>query len=282
MKLIADSGSTKTTWILLDRDKIRKTITTSGLNPYFHNAESVAAIIKAEIIPYLEEYTVKEVHFYGAGCSTTLNNNMISDAIRNFFRNSSIFIYHDILGAARALFGNDKGIACILGTGSNSCYYDGSSTYSPIDSLGFLFGDEGAGSYLGKLFLHSYLKKELPGDLCDAFDAHYGYTLEDILNSLYNKPFPNKYLASFNLFLSPNRKHPFVHQLLTQSFLDFFDAHIRKYDSYLTTDIGFLGSIAHSYSEILTDIARNEGIKIIRISASPVEGLVEYHKLFNC
>jgi glucosamine kinase len=278
MKLIADSGSTKTTWILLEGDKVKNIITTCGLNPYFHNSESVEAVIRADLDPFLVEYHIQEVHFYGAGCSTTYNNNMIRDAIRVFFRNSTVFVYHDILGAARALFGDGRGIACILGTGCNSCLFDGLTTYSKVDSLGYLFGDEGAGSYLGKLFLGAYLKKELPNDLRDKFDNHYGYTLEDILNSLYNKPSPNRFLASFSLFLSPNREHPFIQKLLVRSFQDFFHAHIRKYEDYRMTAIGFIGSIAHCYREVLTRVANEEDIEIVRILSSPVEGLIEYHR----
>ena len=152
---------------------------------------------------------------------------------------------------------------------------------SPIDSLGYLFGDEGAGSYLGKLFLGAYLKKKLPTDLRDAFDKQYGFTLEDILNSLYNKPSPNRFLASFSLFLSPNREHPFVQQLLLRSFQDFFDAHIRKYENYRSASIGFIGSIAHCYSEVLMKVAAQERVKITRILSSPVEGLVEYHAMLS-
>ena len=278
MKLIADSGSTKTTWILLEDGKVKNTITTCGLNPYFHNSESVEAVIRADLAPFLVEYHIKEVHFYGAGCSTDYNNNMITDAIRVFFRKSKVYVYHDILGAARALFGDSRGIACILGTGCNSCYFDGTGTWSPVDSLGYLFGDEGAGSYLGKLFLGAYLKKELPADLRDAFDNHYGFSLEDILNSLYNKPSPNRFLASFSLFMSPNREHPFIQKILLQSFSDFFHAHIKKYEDYQTVPVGFIGSIASCYSEILERVADREGVKIARILSSPGEGLIEYHK----
>ncbi|MCX6268313.1 MAG: hypothetical protein NTW16_13295 [Bacteroidetes bacterium] len=277
MTLIADSGSTKTTWILLGGEKVKNTITTSGLNPYFHNSETIEAVIRADLAPFVVADHIHDIHFYGAGCSTGYNNGLIRDALHKFFRNSKVSVYHDILGAARALFGDSRGIACILGTGCNSCFFDGSDTHSPIDSLGYLFGDEGAGSYLGKLFLGAYLKKELPADLREAFIRHYGYTLEDILNSLYNKPSPNRYLASFSLFLSPNRKHPFVEKLLLRSFQDFFAAHIRKYEDYRTTSIGFIGSIAFAYQEILKQVAHEEHVEITRILSSPVEGLVEYH-----
>ncbi len=281
MKLIADSGSTKTTWILLEGDTVKNTITTSGLNPYFHNSESIETVIKADLAPFLVENQLNEVHFYGAGCSTSYNNNMISNAIRIFYRNARVYVYHDILGAARALFGDGNGIACILGTGCNSCYFDGTNTFSPIDSLGYLFGDEGAGSYLGKLFMGAYLKKELPADLREAFDERYRYSLEDILNSLYNQPSPNRFLASFSHFLSPNREHPFVRNLLICSFLDFFHSHICKYENYLTTDIGFIGSIAECYSEVLGYVAKEEQVEITRILSSPMEGLIEYHTKEN-
>ncbi len=257
---------------------VKNTLTTCGLNPYFHNSESVEATLRADLVPFLVESHIQEIHFYGAGCSTRYNNQLISDAIRVFFRNSKIFIYHDILGAARALFGDGIGIACILGTGCNSCYFDGKNTFSKIDSLGYLFGDEGAGSYLGKLFLGAYFKKELPAELRDAFDNQYGYTLEDILNSLYNKPSPNRFLASFSHFISPNREHPFVQQLLSRSFQDFFTTHIRKYDDFRSTPIGFIGSIAYCYSEVLTKVALQEGVKIFKILSSPAEGLIEYHQ----
>ncbi len=278
MKLIADSGSTKTTWVLLDGARVKKTINTGGLNPYFHNSESVEAVIRADLAPFLVEDQVHEVHFYGAGCSTDYNNSMIRDAIRIFFRKSEISVYHDILGAARALFGNGSGIACILGTGCNSCYYDGTTTRSMVDSLGYLFGDEGAGSYLGKLFLRAYLRKELPAELREAFDKQYGFTLEDILNSLYNRPSPNRFLASFSLFLSPNREHPFIQELLERSFRDFFEAHIQRYENYRQTPIGFIGSIAHIYRDVLERVAEQEGVVIARILSSPAEGLIEYHR----
>ena len=277
MKLIADSGSTKTTWVVLDGLRVKQTIATIGLNPYFHNSESVESVIRADLSPFLVEDHIREVHFYGAGCSTDFNNQMISDAIHLFFRKAKVFVYHDILGAARALFGDGSGIACILGTGCNSCYFNGSTTVSKVDSLGYLFGDEGAGSYLGKLFMGAYLKKELPDDLREAFEKQYGLTLEDILNSLYNRPSPNRFLASFSIFLSPNRDHPFVRELLNRSFRDFFTAHIRKYEQYQSQPVGFIGSIASSYREVLGEVAAGEGVRITRVLSSPVEGLIEYH-----
>ncbi|MEI7983302.1 MAG: N-acetylglucosamine kinase, partial [Bacteroidota bacterium] len=178
MKLIADSGSTKTIWILMEYGNVKGTFQTAGLNPYFHSSETVEATLRTELIPYIVCDHVSEVHFYGAGCSTENNEMMIRDALRIFCRKSEVWVYHDILGAARALFGHTEGIAGILGTGCNSCYYDGQSIFSAVDSLGYLFGDEGAGSYLGKKFIGKYLKKEVPPQLRAQFDQYYRYTLE--------------------------------------------------------------------------------------------------------
>ena len=277
MKLIADSGSTKTIWVLLEKGVVKNTITTNGLNPYFHTSESVEALLMADLAPFIVGDHVREIHFYGAGCSTEKNNAMIREAIRIFFRKAKVNIYHDILGAARALFGNQKGIAGILGTGCNSCYYDGINIFQKVNSLGFLFGDEGAGSFLGKTWMNSYLKNQVPEELQTAFDEHYGYTLEDILNALYNRPYPNRFLASFSQFLEPRQKHPFIHRLIKDSFLAFFDAQIKHYDHYQTIPVSFIGSIAYYYRDILIEAASDEHIMIGKIFQNPVDGLITYH-----
>ena len=195
------------------------------------------------------------------------------------FQKATVLIYHDILGAARALFGKRQGISCILGTGCNCCYYDGKDISSKVDSLGYLFGDEGAGSYLGKTFMAAYLKKQLPQDLRTAFDNHYHFTLEDILNALYSRPYPNRFLASMSEFLSPNRDHPFVHQLIRDSFLAFFDAQVKKYEGYQHLSVSFVGSIAFHYREILLDAASDEKIAVGTILQAPMEGLIAYHSM---
>lgn len=278
MILIADSGSTKTSWVLLENGQVKQTIGTGGLNPYFHNSESVEAVLKADLVPFVVADNIRDVHFYGAGCSTEYNNSMICDAILLYFRKANIYIYHDILGAARALFGTGEGIACILGTGCNSCYFDGTKPHSKVDSLGYLYGDEGAGSYLGKMFMGAYLKRKLPLDIRCEFDATYNYSLEDILNSIYNRPFPNRFLASFSEFMVSRKDHPYLHQLIRDSFLAFFDAQIRQYDHYKTLPVSFIGSIAFYYQDILKQLAAEEGIRIGRILQNPIEGLIEYHR----
>ncbi|MEI7490815.1 MAG: ATPase [Bacteroidota bacterium] len=277
MKLIVDSGSTKTSWSLLEGKEYRSAIHTSGLNPYFHTSDSVNAILKAELLPFIVTDHVKEIDFYGAGCSTEKNDELIRGALSGFFHHAVIFVYHDILGAARALFGNTAGISCILGTGCNCCYYDGKEIYSKVDSLGYLFGDEGAGSFLGKTLMADYLRKKLPEDLRNEFDSIYRLSLEDILNSLYNLPYPNRFLASFSAFLAPRQEHPYVNKLVRDSFLAFFDAQVKHYEGYRNLPVSFTGSIAYYYSKILEEAASQEGIHIGTIIKAPMEGLLKYH-----
>jgi N-acetylglucosamine kinase-like BadF-type ATPase len=277
MKLIVDSGSTKSSWGLLEGKEHKSTVNTAGLNPYFHTSESIDAILKAELIPFTVTDHIKEIHFYGAGCSTENNEELIRGALLNYFHQARVWVYHDIFGAARALFGNNQGISCILGTGCNCCYYDGQEIYSKIDSLGYLFGDEGAGSYLGKNLMADYLRKSLPNDLREEFDSLYRLTLEDILNALYNLPYPNRFLASFSEFLAPRQGHLYVHKLVKDSFLAFFAAQVMHYEGYRDMDVGFVGSIAHIYRGILEEAAAEKGIQVGNIIKAPLEGLLRFH-----
>ena len=278
MKIIADSGSTKTTWALIENGELKNVIPTPGLNPYFHTSESIEAVLQADLLPFLTSDFIKEIHFYGAGCSTENNNSMLADSMKLFFRKAEVFIYHDILGAARALFGHTRGIACILGTGCNCCYYDGVNIESKVSSLGYLFGDEGAGSYLGRTFMEKYLKKKLPLDIRSEFDDIYKFTLEDILNSVYNRPSPNRWLASFSEFLAPRQNQPFIKELVVNSFHAFFEEQVSKYDNFRDVPVSFVGSIAYHYKDILAETAENEGIRVESILQSPLEGLISYHK----
>lgn len=278
MILIADSGSTKTYWALVLEDgKKRKIIQTQGLNPYFTPPDKMREILHHELANNLAGANVTHIYFYGAGCSTETNNRLIHDHLQRFFIEAQIEIFHDILGAARALFGREQGIACILGTGCNSCFYDGEEVFTKVPSLGYLFGDEGAGSYLGKKLLGGYFKDELPEQIKTAFDERYNFSLEDILHALYVDPFPNRFLASFSLFLKDHTEDPYIHDLIYSSFNAFIEAHIIRYDHYSSYPVGFIGSIACQYQEILHEAAASKGIKVSKILKEPVEGLVEYH-----
>ena len=281
MKLIADSGSTKTTWVLLDGTPSGKTIRTQGLNPYFHTPGSVRTILAEELVPEVAASDVCEIYFYGAGCSTPNKNALLAEAMKTCFGNAEIRVYHDILGAARALLGNEEGIACILGTGCNSCYYDGTDIRMGVPSLGYLFGDEGAGSNIGKRFLEAYLKERMPLDLREEFREVHPYTLEEILNALYNLPNPNRFLASFSEFIAPRISHPFLVELVLSSLLAFFEEQVKKYENYLEVPVSFVGSIAFHYKPLLLEAAGMNSVTVGRILKSPIEGLVEYHTTGN-
>lgn len=277
MILIADSGSTKTHWVLLENGTVVKNIKTAGLNPYFITEYRAEAVIRDEVLPEIEPGLITGVYFYGAGCSTENNKNILKNAILSSIPEACINVYHDILGAARALCGTSEGIACILGTGCNSCYYDGKDIDSKIPSLGFLFGDEGAGSYLGKKFMEAYLKKKLPSHLEDEFEKEYPMSLEDILNALYNKPSPNRFLASFSKFMAPRQNDPFLRKMIKDSFTDFFEEHVVKYERYQEIPVNFVGSIAYFYKDILLEVASSYRVRVECILESPVAGLVRYH-----
>ena len=278
MILLADSGSTKTTWTLMEDQRIVTNVQTAGMNPYFITSETVEAILKADLVPNLPADFVKKIFFYGAGCSTENNNNMLRDAMMIFFRKASVEVYHDILGAARALLGKEKGIACILGTGCNACYYDGEEVYSNVPSLGYLFGDEGAGSNLGKTLVGKYLKDRLPKELKKEFEETYKLSLEDILNALYNRPFPNRFLASFSEFIGPRKDNPFFHDLVKSSFQDFIEEQIKKYPDHKRLTISFVGSIAWVYKDILLEAAIENNLHVGTILKSPMEGLITFHQ----
>lgn len=277
MILLADSGSTKTHWSLVDSGISKKTIETPGLNPYFVSADKVRHVLQTDLLPQVVTKFVSEIHFYGAGCSTESNNNLIRTSVKQFFRDSDVHVYHDILGAARAVHGEDKGIACILGTGCNACYYDGERIFTVVPSLGYLFGDEGAGSNIGKLFMEKYLKGKLPADLREEFDQAYHLTLENILNALYNRPSPNRFLASFSEFIAPRQQHPFLHDLVKSAFQSFITEQVMKYQDYKKHRIGFVGSIAWFYRGILTEVAAENQLNVVSVLRSPLEGLVKFH-----
>ncbi len=277
MILIADSGSTKTNWSLVEYRTVKKNVETSGLNPYFLNADAVKNILQTDLVPSMVARFVKVIHFYGAGCSTENNNSMLRETMKLFFHEAEIHVYHDILGAARALHGDRDGIACILGTGCNACFYDGKQIFSVVPSLGYLYGDEGAGSNLGKIFMEKYLKNKLPKDIREEFDQTYHLTLEDILNALYNRPSPNRFLASFSEFIAPRQKHPFLHNLVKSSFQAFVEEQVMKYQDYDKLTISFVGSIAWFYKDILLEVAAENNLKVGIILRSPMDGLVKYH-----
>lgn len=278
MILIADSGSTKTDWcVVLDGTPIKR-IGTKGINPFFQSEEEIQQALTSSLLPQLPEGTINSVHFYGAGCTVEkapVLRRAIADSlpvIGNIKANS------DMLAAARGLCGHEAGIACILGTGSNSCFYDGEAIVSNISPLGFILGDEGSGAVLGKLLVGDILKNQLPPALKDAFLRQFDLTAPEIIDRVYRQPFPNRFLASLSPFIAQHLEEPGIHRLVLKSFIAFLRRNVMQYD-YGQYPVHFIGSVAHCYREILQEAAQETGISIGKILQSPMEGLIEYHTL---
>jgi N-acetylglucosamine kinase-like BadF-type ATPase len=278
MILIADSGATKSDWILID-DKGNEQLNFQfvGLNPYYLSPAEIVTILSKELIPFIETKKIKQLYFYGAGCSSVYKCMMIEEAFEDLFKNAEITIESDLLGAARALFGKKEGIACILGTGSNSCYYDGEKIANNVASLGYFFGDEGSGAHMGKTFLKDYLLGNIPEELDIAFKKEYNYTRDNILDAVYNLAFPNRFLASFSEFFANNLSNKYIFELISNSFREFFMNQIEHYDNYAKLPISFTGSVAFYFEPILRQIAAEYGVKINKIMRTPIKSLAEFH-----
>ena len=277
MILVADSGATKTDWIKIDKKNSSEIFQTSGINPNFIDEKGIYDLLCNELLPHIQE-KISEIYFHGAGCSSDENKNKISETLKKLFPETKIEIYTDLHGAAIALCGDQSGIACILGTGSNSCLFDGKKIINKATSLGYILGDEGSGAHLGKTLLKAYLTKELPIELSELFYQKYKIDQTEIIQTIYNKPFPNRFLASFSYFLSENINHPFINQMVKNCFHDFFKYYILIYPEHKDLPVHFTGSIAHIFSELLIQCSLEYKIQINKIIQSPIEGLQEYYQ----
>ena len=276
--LIADSGSTKTQWCLIN-GKEKKKFKTQGLSPYFLNTAQMTEVLTRELLPALSKKRPGEIYFYGTGCATPANKSIVKASLKKVLGNMPITVEHDLLAAARALCGHEKGIACILGTGSNSCYFNGKRIVRNNPGLGYVLGDEGSGAYLGKKLLQHYLYNTFDADLLDRFHAAFpGISAAEILDNVYRKPFPNRYLAGFSLFLAENRNHYLIANILEDAFNDFFFNHVFKYRETWTSPVHFAGSVAYAFRDILTHMCEAREIKTGKFMKDPMEGLIHYHQ----
>ena len=261
IKLIADSGSTKAEWCLLDGKK-KKIFYTQGLSPYFLSAAQIQKILEQELKAKLKNVEPDEIFFYGTGCSNPANVIQVKKAIKKVFTNARIFVDHDLMGAAKALCGRQKGIACILGTGSNSCYFNGKKIVKNSPGLGYVLGDEGSGAYLGKKVIQYYLYNTFDADLMDRFNAKFKTGNNQILEAVYKKPLPNRYLASFAIFLAENRGHYMVENIIEDGFNDFFFNHLYKYRESWILPINFAGSIAYGFKDVLSEMCNSYELQL--------------------
>lgn len=274
--LIADSGSTKCEWCFLQNGK-KKLVETQGISPYFLNAAQIEQILQAELLPGLKNGKIDAIYYYGTGCINPANSKLVHDAIKKYFPSAKIQVTHDVMGAARALCGKTSGIACILGTGSSSCYFDGKKIARNSPGLGYVLGDEGSGAYLGKKVLQYYLYNTFDEDLRYKFDAKYTTTHTEVLENVYKKPLPNRYLASFAIFLAENRNHYMIENILEDGLNDFFFTHLCKYREAWKKPIHFVGSVAYGFRDVLKELCRTYEFDLGRILKKPMEGLIEYH-----
>ncbi len=276
IKLIADSGATKAEWCLLINGR-KKTIITQGISPYFLNTEQIADLLLKELKPQLKNMEVDEVFYYGTGCSNPANAKSVQKAIKKVFVNAKIAVHHDLMAAARALCGRKKGIACILGTGSNSCYYNGKKIVKNSPGLGYVLGDEGSGAYLGKKVVQYYLYDTFDEELRGRFNATYNTTAAEILENVYKKPLPNRYLAGFTKFLADNRDHFMIENIIEDGLNDFFFTHLCKYKEVWNMPVNFAGSVAFGFKDVLQQLCNSYEFELGRVMKNPMEGLVEYH-----
>ncbi len=277
-KLIVDSGSTKTDWCVCREGEVIQALQTQGLNPYHQTEEVIAGVLQNELKGALrvELKPDTEVIFYGAGCANESSCNRVKSVIKAVLGLADVQVYTDLLGAARALCGHAEGIACVLGTGSNSCLYDGKDIIANVPSLGYILGDEGSSAVLGRRLLSDCFKNQLPAPLQEEFLKKYDLTLETVLERVYRQPLVNRFLASLTPFLSEHRDVPEVHKLLVGSFTEFLTRNVIQYRRPWLP-INCVGSIAQAFSSELKEAAEGLGMEMGVILQSPMKGLIAYH-----
>lgn len=277
MILIADSGSTKTDWCVVENGVLLQQIFTKGTNPFFQTEDEISNEITTALLPELKSNEFDAVYFYGAGCGFPDKISMVHRVLtKHFVVKGETEVSTDMLAAARALCGREAGIACIMGTGSNSCYYDGEKIVENVSPLGFILGDEGSGACLGKLMVGDLLKNQLTPGLKEKFLEQFNLTAPEIIDRVYRKPFPNRFLASLSPFLAQNIADAGVHELVLNSFKAFLKRNVMQYN-YQDCSVHFIGSVAYYYREVLAEAAEAMGVKLGTILKSPMEGLIKYH-----
>ncbi len=280
MILIADSGSSKCAWKMIGRSGMASAFYTSGCNPFFRTTESIYEELSKDLLPYTTPQ-VEKIFFYGSGIINEEKAGIISAALYQLYPNAKIELYSDVLAASRSIFGTSKGIACILGTGSNVCLFDGKEVVTGISPLGFILGDEGSGAVLGKKLLGDYFKEVMPEILRKKFYEKYRLTRDEALQRVYRTEKPNHFLASFAPFLSEEISAEYSRNLISNSLIEFFERNVTRIPDYTSYPIGFVGSIAYYFKEIVNEVCSNYKMNCISIQQEPMEGLVKYHQVSN-
>jgi N-acetylglucosamine kinase-like BadF-type ATPase len=277
MILIADSGSTKTDWCVVEKGELVQQIFTKGTNPFFQSEEEISNEIATALLPELKADEFDAIYFYGAGCGFPDKIAIVRSALTKHLKvKGELEVANDMLAAARGLCGRESGIACIMGTGSNSCVYDGQNIVANVSPLGFILGDEGSGAVLGKLLMGNLFKNQLPDVVKTDFEQTYGLSMMDVIEKVYRQPLPNRFLASFGPFISKHIAVPQVYNMVYDALESFIVRNIKQYP-YQELPVNFTGSIAFYFADILHDLASKHLFSIGCIQKDPLQGLVEFH-----
>lgn len=275
MIAIIDSGSTKADWVITDGKK-SALLSTAGMNPNFINGNEVKRIVTEGILSKISPGEISKIYYFGTGCSSELQKKIISDALSALFTKADVVVDHDIHGAVIATCGNEEGIACIIGTGSNSVYYDGRQIHENNYGLGFILADEGAGTWLGKKLITHYFYNLLPEKLSKAFTDKYHLTRDDVITNVYGNPTANSWLASYVLFLNENINDEWVKKTVKEGFEEFIKLFVMNYPRYNELPVHFVGSVAFLFRDYLKEVAAAENIRLGKIIQKPIDGLMEY------
>ena len=278
MILVADSGGTKTQWCGISGSHETDIITTIGLNPNFVSDESVIDVLSGEVLSRLDNLQINEIWFYGAGCGSMIAAKRVKNAITKVLPSASVNVLTDLAGAARGLLGHRKGYVCMIGTGSNSGYYNGEKITRNVPSLGFILGDEGSGAALGRKLLADYLRGIMPDNLSAEFRKRYGAEKDDVVSNVYSGVFPSRFVGGFVQFIRDNLSDSYCSDLVTKSFEEFVERNLKLYKTKDPTDIAVTGSVAWHFRDLLETVLKRNGFIISVIEREPIEGLVRFHK----
>ncbi|WKK57295.1 MULTISPECIES: N-acetylglucosamine kinase [unclassified Sphingobacterium] len=279
MILVADSGSSRSDWMLHLPDSKPLQFRTKGLNPFFVNEKEIASVLGQvqEIIPYIKE--INEVYFFGAGCTTPDRRELVSNALTEIFPNSFISVESDLVGSAYATFGNNKGLICNIGTGSDISFYNGDTLEQGVHGIGYVLGDEGSGAWFGKQLITAYLYEQMPRDLMRVFKEAHPITKDIIIKNVYQRDRPNAYLASFAEFMAANRTHPYIDNLLRNGFDEFVRTNVMTYPEFWEYECHFVGGIAYHFDLHLREVCNLHGVRIGKILKNPIEEI--FHFIVN-
>ncbi len=291
MRLIIDAGSTKMEWILMEGNVVKSRFMTEGFNPNYSDRqclENIINLVETRLIASPnndchvsrrdKSTSLQTIHYYGTGCGNPQNCQMIKEVFQNRFPDAEIHVTHDLMASCHAVLGHEKGIACILGTGSNACVYDGDEIVDRAVSLGYLVGDEGSGMHIGREVVRSYFYGFMPEDLRQQFEAAYQLELNDFVHHLYHEEQPSKYLASFAEFAGEHKTHSYIHGLVKACFKAFVEAFILRFDDCRSVKIGFVGSVAFHFSDVLKETLSDYDFVMGEVLQAPAAGLVRYYQ----